>query len=188
MPCTDTAPPCDAHPRADGSWDAPDATIYAGVSDAALASILEPLAHVTVLELSAADTLLCGLSPRVSPPPGAHDAARTPHAFNALARSLLEYKMWFCLTEPWVAAGKPGFVPGYSWERDVVVRHCGADEGALRAEGRLRHGVVMDEPLCACEWGYATPPDLPVLEDGEGDAEACTAEQRAASTRLLPDA
>ncbi len=135
---------------------------------------------MSVLELSAADALLCGLSPSVTPQEE-HPAA-TPAAFNTLAKTLLEYHMWFCLTEPWAEAGRPGFVPGLVWERDVVVRHCGADEGALRRRGRLRHGVVLDDPRCACEWGYATPPALPLLE-----GDTCTAEQRAAAMRLLPE-
>ena len=163
-----------------GSWDAPDATIDAGLSDEALAKQLARFADVTVLELSSADTLLCGLSATLRPPMP-HGAA-TPAAFNALARRLLDYTMWFCLTEPWVEAGKPGFVPGVTWERDVVVRHCGADEGALRRSGRLRPGVVLDEPLCACEWAYAQPPDLPVLQGAK-----CAPAQRDAATRLLAD-
>jgi hypothetical protein len=163
-----------------GSWDAPDAVIEAGVSDEALAKQLARFADITVLELSSADTLLCGLSPALAPPEP--DAAATPAAFNELARRLLHFNAWFCLTEPWAQAGKPGLVPGVTWERDVVVRHCGADEGALRRGGRLRPGVVLDEPLCACEWAYAQPPDLPVLDDAE-----CSPAQQAAAARLLAD-
>ena len=163
-----------------GSWDAPDASVDAGVSDEALAAQLAPFADVTVLELSSADTLLCGLSATLAPPQP--HVAPTPAAFHPLARRLLDYTMWFCLTEPWVDAGKPGFVPGVTWERDVVVRHCGADEGALRRQGRLRPGVVLGEPLCACEWAYAQPPDLPVLRGAD-----CSAAQRTAAARLLAD-
>ena len=171
------------HTGAEGSWDAPDAVVRAGISDAALAAQLAPLADVTVLELSSADALLCGLSSALPPPPGPRHVASTPAAFNGLMRSLLDYKMWFCLTEPWAKAGKPGLVPGVSWEGDVVTRHCGVDEGALRRGGRIRFGVLLDEPSCACEWGYAMPPELPVLPG----AEECSAAQRAAASRLLTD-
>lgn len=169
--------------RVEGSWDAPDAVVPAGVSDAELATALAPLTSAAVIELSSADTLLCGLSPDLPLAPDAH-VAPTPAAFNALAAALLEYPMWFCLTEPWQAAGANGFVPGVEWERDVVTRHCGADEGALRRGGRLRPGVVQDEPLCACEWGFALPPDLPVLPPGSA---ACAPEHHAAAARLLRD-
>ena len=139
-------------PKAQGDGAAPapaegyDLALREGLTDGQLREALQGLAHHRVLELSAVKDLLCGF-----------ENAEEAKAFDNTMGRMLEYRMYFCPTEPWRAAGSPRVTP---WEPDIVKRHCGSSEAALLHSGRVHLGEFQDDPTCFCEFGFKTPPAL----------------------------
>jgi len=102
------------------------------------------------------------------------------HLFDDSVRGALSHYQYYCFTEPWQAAGAPrsGRHPNEPYEPQVVKRHCGEMDTAMRFLGKIHLGVIEhvnknENPLqCTCEFGFAPPTPLNAVARGP----ACTHE------------
>lgn len=120
--------------------------IREGLTDGELRDALRGVEHHRVLEFSSITKALCGFENEVE-----------AKAFDDTMESMLKYRMYYCPTEPWRAAGSPRLSP---WQPDIVKRHCGFTEAELLRDDQVHLGEFVDSATCFCEFGFKTPTPL----------------------------
>eukprot|EP00958_Prasinococcus_capsulatus_P006743 scaffold626_cov409-Prasinococcus_capsulatus_cf.AAC.25 len=144
--CDLTGRPQDSHELqlAGNGTKAPAAEITRGMTSRELVEALKPLEKWRVIEFSSLYNLFCGFG-----------RATEDRDFDAMVKPMMDHRMYFCFTEPWVEAGRPRSRP---WLSDVVLRHCGKTEATMEREGLVKRGELSNDPECSCEFGYGMPP------------------------------
>lgn len=150
----------DAAAAARATGGAPwDAAVPEGLSDAALVARLAPFEPADVLELGGADRVAACLSAATVVRPG-HPAPARAADFHGFARYLLDQRFAYCADVKGANNRFPNATGG------MVAKHCGAEEEASAIVNPMRPdiGTIRNKPDCPCEWGFAMPAELPVVQ------------------------